>query len=187
MIASQFLFLFFTSLAAKPNGIQIFGPASPPSWTWAAAGAYVVLIGLSFWRKFWKSAAEQKDKTRVMLPENPDELWYWIAISFLAGITEEYAYRGIAYAAIYEMTGSLTVALAICVLAFTVGHAIYGWRDVIGIALFALLCHLAVLYTHTLSLVVAVHIAYDLVLGVLATVAFLRESQRNAAEAQAAV
>jgi membrane protease YdiL (CAAX protease family) len=187
MIGSQFVFLFFTSLAAKPNGIQIFGPVSPPAWIWAAAAVYVVLTGVLFWRKFWKSTAEQKHITRVTLPENPDELWYWIAISCLAGITEEYAYRGVAYAAVYEMTGSLTVALAICVLAFTVAHVMYGWREVIGVALFALLCHLAVLYTHTLSLVVAVHIAYDLVLGVLATVAFLRESQRNTGKAQAAV
>jgi len=187
MIAFQFVFLFFTSLAAKPNAIQIFGPVSPPVWTWTASAVYVVLIGVSFWRTFWKSTAEQKHKIRAALPENPDELWYWIAISFLAGITEEYAYRGLAYAAIYEITGSPTVALAICVLAFTVAHVMYGWREVIGIALFALLCHLAVLYTHTLSLVVAVHIAYDIVLGVLATVAFLRESQRNTAEARAAV
>jgi len=187
MLAFQFVFLFFTSLAAKQNGIQIFGPVSPPAWTWAAAAVYVVLIGVSFWRKFWKATPKQKHKIRVTLPENPDELWYWIAISFLAGVTEEYAYRGVAIAAIYEMTGSLTVALAICVFAFTVAHVMYGWREVIGIALFALLCHLAVLYTHTLSLVVAVHVAYDLVLGVLATVAFLRESQRNTAEAQAAV
>jgi membrane protease YdiL (CAAX protease family) len=187
MIASQFVLLFFTSLAAKPNGIQVFGPVWPPAWTWAAGSVYVVLIGVWFWRTFWKSSTEQKHKTRVMLPENPDELWYWIAISFLAGITEEYAYRGVAYSAIYEMTGSPTVALAICVLAFTVAHVMYGWREVIWVVLFALLCHLAVLYTHTLSLVVAVHIAYDLVLGVLATVAFLRESQRNTAEAQAAV
>jgi membrane protease YdiL (CAAX protease family) len=167
MIVLQVLLLVLTSLAAKQSNFSLFGPAWPPAWTWAAAAAYLLFIASRIrvgWRKLTE---ERKQRARLTLPQNPAEMRYWIPISLLAGVTEEYAYRGVAFSVLSRITGSPGIALVVCVLSFGIAHIMQGWHATLGIVLLAILFHIVVLLTQSLYLVIAFHAAYDLVIGVL--------------------
>jgi membrane protease YdiL (CAAX protease family) len=167
MIVLQVLLFAITSLAAKQNDVRLFGPVWPPAWTWAAAAAYLLFITARIrvgWRKLTE---ERKHRARLTLPENPVEMRYWIPTSLLAGVSEEYAYRGVAYSVLSQITGSPAISLIVCVLTFSIAHMMQGWRATVGIALLAVLFHLTVLLTQSLYLVIVFHVAYDLVIGIL--------------------
>ncbi|MGB2834951.1 MAG: CPBP family intramembrane glutamic endopeptidase, partial [Candidatus Sulfotelmatobacter sp.] len=79
----------------------------------------------------------------------------------------EYAYRGVAYSVLSQITGSPGIALVVCVLSFSIAHMMQGWRATMGIALLAILFHITVFLTGSLYLVIAFHVAYDLAIGFL--------------------
>jgi membrane protease YdiL (CAAX protease family) len=167
MIVLQVLLFAITSLAAKQNSISLLGPPPPPAWTWAATAAYLVFIAVRVRIGWRKSAEERKQKARLTLPENRAEMLYWIPISLLAGVTEEYAYRGVAFSVLSQITGSAAISFTLCVLAFSIAHMMHGWRATMGIAFLAILFHLIVFLTQSLYLVIVFHAAYDLVIGIL--------------------
>jgi uncharacterized protein len=104
----------------------------------------------------------------VLLPEDPIQWRFWIVISILAGLSEECAYRGLAYIAVSQQAGSRALALLICTAAFGIAHALQGWRGVLGTSVIALIFHGLVLVTRGLYMAIAVHIVYDLIVGYLA-------------------
>jgi membrane protease YdiL (CAAX protease family) len=168
MIVLQVLLLVLTSLAARQNNFSLFGSAWPPVWTWVAAAAYLIFVASRIrvgWRKL---TGEGKQNARLTLPGNPAEMRYWIPISLLAGITEEYAYRGVAYSVLSQITGSPGISLVVCVLAFSVAHMMQGWRGATWAAALAVLFHITVFLTESLYLVIVFHAAYDRVIGILA-------------------
>jgi uncharacterized protein len=126
------------------------------------AGAYLGVIAIRLNAGWRRLSAERKRKARRILPENPSEMRYWIPISLLAGVTEEFAYRGVAYVALSEITRSPMISLVVCVVAFGVAHVVQGWRGVLGAVLLGLLFHLMVFLTKSLYLPIAFHAAYDL-------------------------
>jgi membrane protease YdiL (CAAX protease family) len=168
MIALQVLLLAMTALAAQQNNFSLFGPAWPPPWAWLIAAGYLVLIAVRVRASSRKLTEERKQRARLTLPENPREMRYWIPISLLAGLSEEYAYRGVAYSVLSRITGSPVVSLLVCVLSFGIAHMTHGWRAVRGVVVLALLFHVIVFLTQSLYLVIAFHAAYDLVVGALA-------------------
>jgi membrane protease YdiL (CAAX protease family) len=186
MIALQLMLLAWTALVAKQNNISVLGSTRPPSWVWAAVAAYLALVGTRAWWGLRKLTPEGRKKVSLMLPESPSEMRYWVIISFLAGMTEEYAYRGVVYSTVYDITNSLIVSLTICVLAFAIAHVMQGWRYALGAGLIALLCHLVVFLTQTLSVVIVFHIAYDLLVGALGMQALMRDTAADALSTQEA-
>jgi membrane protease YdiL (CAAX protease family) len=167
MIVLQLLLLAITSLAAKQNSFSLFGPAWPPAWTWVAGAAYLLFIAARIRTGWRKLTEERKQKARLTLPENRVEMRYWIPVSLLAGVTEEYAYRGLAYTVLSQITGAPGISLVVCVLTFGVAHMMQGWRGATWAAALAILFHLVVLLTQSLYLVIVFHAAYDLVIGIL--------------------
>ena len=120
----------------------------------------------------------------MILPENQSELRYWILISVLAGVCEEYAYRGVAYAALSEIIGSPVISVVVCVVAFGIAHVIQGWRGALGASLLALLFHFMVFITQGLYLAITFHILYDLIVGFSGMRALKRDPLPRTAEAQ---
>jgi membrane protease YdiL (CAAX protease family) len=146
---------------------HLFAAAWPPAWTWLAAAGYLLFIAMRA-RVGWRRLPEErKQRARLTLPENPAQMGYWIPISLLAGVTEEYAYRGVAYSVLSQITGSPGISLVVCVLSFGIAHMMQGWRATLGIVLLAILFHITVFLTEGLYLVIAFHVAYDLVIGIL--------------------
>jgi membrane protease YdiL (CAAX protease family) len=168
VIALQLLLLALSVVVANENAIELFGPEWPSLWSWAIAAAYVMLIAMSLRRGFRKLNEERRQRARVLLPEDPIQWRFWIVISILAGFSEECAYRGLAYTAVSQQTGSRALAVLICTAAFGIAHALQGWRGVLGTSVIALVFHGLVSLTRGLYMPIAVHIVYDLVVGYLA-------------------
>jgi membrane protease YdiL (CAAX protease family) len=184
MIALQFFLLVITWDAARKSGLHLFGASGISPWSWAVAAGWLVVITIRLRFAWARLPSDRKQRARRSLPENESEMRYWIPISFLAGITEEWAYRGVAYTILARITGSPSLSILLCVVAFSFGHMFQGWRGVLATAIFALLFHLVVFQTQSLDLVIAVHVAYDLIVGTIAVRVFLREASTPVPAAQ---
>lgn len=185
VIVLQIFLLTLTLVVARQNEIELFGPAWPSIWTWLIAAGYLALITLRLNRALPKISQERKQRTRLLLPEDRSQMRTWILISILAGLSEECAYRGLAYIAVGQQTGSRVLTVVICTTAFGVAHMLQGWRGVLGTAIIALVFHGLVFLTHGLYLAIGVHILYDLIIGFLAMRMFLCESHTPSTQANA--
>jgi membrane protease YdiL (CAAX protease family) len=186
MIVLQILLLAGTSLVARQNNISLFGPAWPPAWAWATVVAYLILFAVRTRSGWHKVSEDTKRQARLILPETPIELGYWIPISLLAGVSEEYAYRGVAFIMLSQIAGLPFFSVIVCVLAFGIAHMMQGWRGARVAMLMAIMFHAIVFRTQSLALVMAFHVAYDLTIGILAMQAFMRDNVTNAAGIPAA-
>jgi len=186
MILMQLLIVFGTFVVAKKNGTILFVGNWPSVWIWTVSGLYLGLIAArlnSAWRKM---SAERKQRARLLLPERPQQMWYWLPVSVLAGLSEECAFRGLAYLALREIVGSASIAVVSCVVAFAVAHMMQGWRGVLGTGLIAIVMHGLVFLTHGLYLAIGLHAAYDVVIGVIALRHFMRDDSAPGMQPQTA-
>ena len=84
----------------------------------------------------------------------------------LAGIAEEAAYRGVGWQVLSWTLGDRSiVAMWILSVAFALAHRVQGWAAMVGIGVMAVLMHLLVWRTETLLVAIAVHVAYDVLVG----------------------
>lgn len=172
MLLVQSVLLGYAIAVARHNDMSLLG--NPPAlWIWLISTVYVAFIGRRLRAAWKKMSAERKRQARRLLPENPHQLRYWVPISFLAGIGEEIAFRGVAFTALRGISGSMTFAVTICVLAFAFAHMMQGWRGVLGTGVIALAMHWVVYATGGLYLAMAVHVAYDLIIGFIAMRQFM--------------
>lgn len=172
MIIVHSVLLGYSIAVARHNDMSPLG--SPPAlWIWLVSAVYVAFIGRRLQAVWKKMPAERKRRARRLLPENPHHLRYWVPISFLAGIGEEIAFRGVAFTALRDISGSTMFAVTMCVLAFAFAHMVQGWRGVFGTGVVALVMHWIVYATGGLYLAIAVHVAYDLIMGFVAMRQFM--------------
>lgn len=183
MIALQIVLLGYSLVIAQQNRVDLLGRA-PGTWTWLVAAGYLMWIAFRLHRAWKKLNAQRKQRARILLPENPRELRYWVPISLLAGLSEECAFRGMAYVALQEISTSVALAMTVCVLAFAVAHMMQGWRGMLGTGMMALILHGIVYLTQGLWLAIAVHALYDLIVGTIAMRHFMRDDLLLAREAQ---
>jgi membrane protease YdiL (CAAX protease family) len=86
-------------------------------------------------------------------------------MSIMAGISEECAYRGVAYSLLRSMGIPSAYALGWCATAFAICHLYQGWRAAARIGILGLASHAAVFLTGSLYLSIAVHATYDILVG----------------------
>lgn len=175
MIAMQVFLVGFSLTVARQNRLDLFGRNGPAVWSWLGAALYLGFIALRLNAAWPRLSAERKQRARLLLPETPREMRYWVPISLLAGLSEECAFRGAAYIILQEVTGSAALSVSVCVLSFAVAHLLQGWRGVLGTGLIALLMHGLVYLTQGLYLAIALHVAYDLIVGATALRHFMRD------------
>jgi membrane protease YdiL (CAAX protease family) len=185
MIGGQVLLVACSFLVARKNDLDLLGKV-PGVWVFVGSGLYLALITLRMQRGWTKLSAERRQRARVLLPENLTEMRYWVPISLLAGLSEECAFRGMAYIGLREVTGSVTLSMVVCVLAFGIAHMMQGWRGVLGTGVIALLQHGIVYLTQGLYLAIPVHAAYDLVVGAIAVRHFRQDEMAATQAAQCA-
>jgi membrane protease YdiL (CAAX protease family) len=185
MIAVQVVLLGYSVAVARHNEMSLLGNL-PALWIWLISAVYVAFIGLRLQVAWKKMPAERKQRARRLLPEIPSHLCYWVPISFLAGIGEEIAFRGVAFGSLRELSGSTELAIVLCVLAFGFAHMVQGWRGVIGTGVVALVMHAIVYETGGLYLAMAIHVVYDLMLGFIAMRQFMQDGTQLALQPQPA-
>jgi membrane protease YdiL (CAAX protease family) len=183
MISGQILLVAYSFLVARKNNVDLLG-RMPGVWAFVGSGLYLVLIALRIQRGWKTLSPERKQRARVLLPENLTEMRYWVPISLLAGLSEECAFRGMAHIGLRDVIGSATLSMVACVLAFAIAHMMQGWRGVLGTGVIALVMHGIVYLTQGLYLAIAVHAAYDLVVGAIAVRHFRQDEMALTQAAQ---
>ena len=186
MLLTQVWIFLLTCLVAQDYGIRLFARGMPPLWGWCAAAAYMALIAARLKVGWKKISEERKLKARRLLPETSAHLRYWIPISLLAGLSEECAFRGLAFILLARLMHSQFLAAVVCVAAFGIAHMIQGWRGVLGTSVIAIVMHGLVYLTGGLYMPIAVHAAYDLIVGLVAIRAFTQQDSSKLAQSQAA-
>ena len=186
MILMQLLTVFVWFEVANKKGTTLFAGNWPGVWIWVVSGLYLGLIAFRLNTVWGRMSTERKQRARLLLPERPQQMWYWLPVSLLAGLSEECAFRGMAYLALREIIGSASISVAICVVAFAVAHMMQGWRGVLGTGVIAILMHGLVFMTRGLYLAIGLHAAYDVVIGVIALRHFMRDDSAPGMQPQTA-
>jgi len=165
VILHQTVFLGFASAVAVSLGLPLFRASAPSARGWLLAGAFLV-TAIVLLAPEWRRRVQIRDR-RVLLasPMNRREHVLWVAVSALAGVSEEITYRGVLYLLLVQVTGSPVAAVGLAALAFAVGHAVQGGRAAAIVFAIALGFHRLVLVTGSLAPAIAVHALYDTIAG----------------------
>jgi membrane protease YdiL (CAAX protease family) len=145
----------------------------------------VLLLAIPVSQRLQPPEERRKQLIYTLAPRNAKEYAGFAALSVLAGIAEEAAYRGVAVWILAPIVG-FAPAVFLSAAAFTVAHAVQGGRSMGVIFGIALVFHATVELTNTLVIAMAAHTAYDLVAGAVAgRRARMYDAEDRAAEAQA--
>jgi membrane protease YdiL (CAAX protease family) len=163
------MFAVISLLVARVEWIELF-PRTRPPFLAILAGVVMFVTTVAFMRPRWRRAVEQRTPVgaRVLhlcMPANGAERVWWIAVSVLAGISEEISWRGVQTALLGNLTGHLWIAAIICSLLFGLAHMVQGWKSSAIIVFFALGFHALVWLSGSLYVAMVVHIAYDITAG----------------------
>jgi membrane protease YdiL (CAAX protease family) len=167
-IIMQLVILAVTIMAANRAGITLLGRQWGDLLTWLLVAGYMVFLTFRLRHAWGKVSNERKEKARRLLPDDPSLMRLWVGVAAMAGISEELAYRGLAYQLLRGMGLNIALALLICGTAFAIGHMTQGWRGVLGTFVLALVFHGLVFLTGGLYLAIAFHALYNLIVGVIA-------------------
>ncbi|MBI3477025.1 MAG: CPBP family intramembrane metalloprotease [Acidobacteria bacterium] len=167
-VVGQVVFLVVTLLAAREERVSLLSGPFPSAIFCVLAVVTLAIMGLRLRHVRANLSPLWLERARLVLPDHPSQIPWWVVISAMAGISEECAYRGLAMRFLTGNNGSFWLALSLCVLAFAVAHAIQGWRGILTTAVMALLMHALVYATKSLYLAIMVHAVYDLMVGLIA-------------------
>lgn len=165
----QVLLLAFAWMAARTFDYSIFSwPGFRARDAAAAAGAFVACMILRQIVRMIRNEQERRNlSVYAISPRTAKERQLRTLTVLITAIAEEAAYRGVAVQILWYMFGSIWPAVTIASIAFSLAHAMQGFKSMLIILGFALVAHALVQFTGTLVYAIIVHVAYDLVAGVL--------------------
>jgi membrane protease YdiL (CAAX protease family) len=164
-----FLLIAFAALSlltAKAQHVDLFVVDWRKLARAVPAGVAMYVVAVLAMRPRWRKTVERKSPiVRLFMPTNRRERAWWIAVSILAGISEEITWRGMQTTLLDAVLGNVVAAVLLCAILFGVAHAVQGWKSVPIVTLFALGFQGLVALTGSLYLAMAVHLAYDITAG----------------------
>ncbi len=112
-----------------------------------------------------QSARESAKKAipHLLLPKSKSEAALKGLTVLTASVVEEVAYRGVGFYIVWHLFGNPWLAAVVCSVAFGLAHWVQGWRNVVGIVAIGMVLQGLASVTNTLSLAIAVHVAFDFV------------------------
>jgi membrane protease YdiL (CAAX protease family) len=146
--------------------------AAPPV-TWTAVGATIGALMVCLALRAISEALRDDDERQSILvywlvPHNARDWLLWTPVVFIAAISEEIAYRGVATAILQAWLHNPWLAALIAAAGFAAAHALQGWKSGVIIFFIALVMHALVAITGTLVYAMLVHAVYDFIAGYLA-------------------
>ena len=138
VIVVQCIILLITLWAARRQGIELLGRQWGSPAIWLITAAYAVLFVWRARQAWARMSPARLERARRVLPDDPSLMRLWVVFAAMAAISEECAYRGLAYRLLVQMSLDPALAVLLCVVSFAFGHMIQGWRGVLGTALIAL-------------------------------------------------
>jgi uncharacterized protein len=150
-------------------------PPLPVLFAWTILTTVICLgisVGFLFLRRLFKRPLPPSIVS--MLPRTRRDLSGWTGISLVAGVFEEYIYRGFCLILVASTTSSWLLALLLVTLAFGIGH---GYQDLLGVvrALMAgAVLAIPVLVLGALTPSILAHVTIDLFAGLSAYFGLLK-------------
>ncbi|HVB39059.1 MAG TPA: CPBP family intramembrane glutamic endopeptidase, partial [Vicinamibacterales bacterium] len=128
--------LFVDRAGTRPGLTVLFAWRPWPvllGWAVATLAACLVLsLGFLLWQK---ARRQRADATLVsVLPRTPFEHNVFVAVSLVAGLVEEYVYRGFCLTFLVRSTGSLWLAVTLVTIGFGLAHVYQGRMAVLRTA-----------------------------------------------------
>jgi membrane protease YdiL (CAAX protease family) len=168
--------LFFMALLFCLSWLTGGAYEYPPFWYRAIGpleiGSGLLAFAACFGLRLLSRAIRTEEERRAMavrqlIPRTTPEWALYLGLGIAAGITEEYAYRGVGMWALSLWIGNAWAAALVMAVAFGLAHITQEWKSA-GIATaMALLMHGLVALTDTLVVAMVVHITYDWVAAVI--------------------
>lgn len=167
VFVSQAMMLVLALIAMDSEHVALL-PHAELDWREPVSAAVFLAVTLGTLPMRWRwKPREERARNLWMLPTRTSDLGWWAVVALVAGVVEELVYRGVLFTLWQRALGSWWAATAVCSAAFALVHFVQAWRAVVAIALFAVGSHTIVRLTGDLYTVIAVHIVYDFVAGVL--------------------
>jgi membrane protease YdiL (CAAX protease family) len=145
--------------------MELFPRAWPTAVGWLQAAFTLVAMLLPVWPR-WRSAVARGDR-RIFLfmPSGAKEQGLWVALSGMAALVEETAYRGVMFSLLLWTTGNVAFAAVLAAGLHGLAHAFQD-RLAMGIVfLYGLLLQLLALQSGSLYLPILVHFLFDVIAG----------------------
>jgi membrane protease YdiL (CAAX protease family) len=166
-IIFQLVLALMCAWGAWTNGILIMPLPDRPLISFGAA-VILYLVMLTALKLRWKSrSSAAKQRLYDILPRTSAEFGEYALVCIVAGVAEEFIYRGVLTGLLQRITGITLVTVITLSVSFAVAHSMQGLRSVAGIFVIALACHALVWFAQSLIPMMAVHFAYDLTAGML--------------------
>ena len=106
---------------------------------------------------------------RQIIPRNYAERLVWVISLCTAGAAEELIFRGVFFALLAAVTGSITIASLVSAIVFAIAHYRQGFKSMAFILGIALLFQWFVIYSGSLIPAMIVHALYNIVRGLRAS------------------
>jgi membrane protease YdiL (CAAX protease family) len=165
VLVQQGIFVTVSLVVGRFESVPLFPRAFPTPQAWTL-GALLLALSWVAMRPLWRDAVAQGDpRVHLSMPSDRAERGLWLAISLAAGIGEEISYRGVMYALLFRLMGEPTWAALAAALLFGAAHVVQGWRGIGVTTVFALAAQALVLWSGSLYVAIAWHVAYDIVAG----------------------
>ena len=152
---------------AHTHGILPMPSPGRPLIAWSAATVMYVAAVVMLKLRWPSRSAASKQRLYDILPHDRAEFPPYALLCVVAGIVEEFIYRGVMTELAQRLLGIAIITIVAMSIAFAAAHAMQGLRSMAGIFVIALACHALVWLAQSLIPVMAVHFAYDVTAGML--------------------
>ena len=142
--------------------------AAPPSrmalWTVGVSLAGLAVVWAITRVGQWLGASESH-LVRFLLPRNRGERWGFALVSAVAGVGEEYLFRGFLLHGLADWTGSVWLSVGVVAVSFGVGHGYQRAVGVVRASVLGVLLALPVVFTGSLYPAIVGHFWINLAIG----------------------
>lgn len=165
VLFQQLVFVAISLLVAKKEWIPLFKAPKLTATTVGLTVALFVLQAAVGLHRVRMRVARRDPKVALVSPTNGRERGLWASISLAAGVGEEITYRGVFLTLLQRWTGSLPASAGIASVVFALAHLTQGWVVAAIVFGYTLVYHAIVHLSGSLFLVMAIHVAHDLWIG----------------------
>jgi len=159
------LIYVLTLLVARVDRITLY-PRVMPTPLQIGVGLALAMVLAAGMRPLWRQSVAKGDRRLSLFsPQGGREKTLWIAVSLMAGIGEETAYRGVLYVLLLTLTQSPWAAAGLSALIFAGNHAVQSNRSMVIIFIFSLMFQALALWSGALYVGMLTHFIYDVIAG----------------------
>ncbi len=167
-MASHLLIFGIAWYAGLLQGLRFLQPVKVTAYDLAAGGAALVVLGALAWLSHVIRSDEERQRMWVLgfMPRSLREGVPFTLMAATAAVSEELAYRGVAFTMLTLLSGSAAAGAVLSAVLFAAAHIPQGGKSMSIIFVVALVKQELVLLTGTLWIAIGIHFVYDVLAAV---------------------